>query len=44
MNYKKGDLIYFDMPEYVDVLVNGIYTYKAKFGEFNGKYGLKIKD
>ena len=41
---KIGDIVPISMSENCIVTVNDIATYTAKFGEFNGKYGLKIKD
>jgi flagellar motor switch protein FliM len=38
----RGDIISFDSPERVDVMVNGVQKFKARMGEVNGKVGLKI--
>lgn len=37
-----GDIIPFDSPERVDVMVNGVGKHKARMGEVNGRMGLKI--
>jgi len=37
-----GDIIPFDSPERVDVMVNGVAKYKARMGEVSGRMGLKI--
>ncbi len=41
---KIGDIIPISMNENCIVTLNDIPVYTAKFGEFNGKYGIKIKD
>lgn len=41
---KVGDIIPISMSENCIVTLNDIPVYTAKFGEFNGKYGIKIKD
>ncbi|MGV3593028.1 MAG: flagellar motor switch protein FliM [Gammaproteobacteria bacterium] len=38
----RGDIISFDSPERVDVMINGVPKFKARMGEVNGKVGLKI--
>lgn len=38
----RGDIIAFDSPERVEVMVNGVPKFKARMGEVNGKVGLKI--
>jgi flagellar motor switch protein FliM len=40
---KPGDIVPISMNENCLVTVNNVVVYTAKFGEFNGKYGLKIK-
>lgn len=40
---KPGDIIPISMSENCIVTINDIPVYAGKFGEFNGKYGLKIK-
>ena len=41
---KAGDIIPISMNENCVVTINDIPVYTGKFGEFNGKYGLKIKN
>lgn len=41
---KPGDIIPISMNENCVITVNDIPVYMGKFGEFNGKYGLKIKN
>lgn len=41
---KSGDIIPIFMHENCVVTINDIPVYAGKFGEFNGKYGLKIKN
>lgn len=43
-NIKSGDIIPISMNENCVVTINDIPVYSGKFGEFNGKYGLKIKN
>lgn len=38
----KGDIIYVDSPEEVDVTINGSAKFKARMGEVNGRVGLKV--
>lgn len=41
---RPGDLVYIDIPEYVDAQVEGVPIMSCKFGARNGRYSLKVNE